>query len=70
MNTSAMASALRQELLILKLFLIQFNNANAYCGRLSFDMAQSGRWEPKFRTNETSDPIINNNFTTALSLCH
>lgn len=51
------------------IFLIQFNNANAYCGLLSFDTAQSGRRVPTFRTNEISDPIINNNFTAAFSLC-
>jgi hypothetical protein len=50
------------------LFIIQFNNANVYCGLLSFDIAQSGRWVPTFRMNEIS-VIINNNFTTALSLC-
>jgi len=64
-----MASTLRQELLVLKLFLIQFNNSNACCGVPSFETAQSGRWVPAFRTNKTSNPIINNNFTTALSLC-
>ena len=36
-----MASALRQVLLILMLFLIQFNNTYTYCGLRSYDRAQS-----------------------------
>jgi hypothetical protein len=69
MKTSAMASNLKQELLLLMLSLIQFNNSNVCCGLPSFETAQSGRGVPAFRTNKTSYPIINNNFTTALSLC-
>jgi hypothetical protein len=69
MKTSATASTLRQELLVLMLFLIQFNNANACCGLPSFETAQSGRWVPAFKTNKTSNPIINNNCITAITLC-
>jgi hypothetical protein len=42
MNTSAMASGLRQMLLILVPFLIQFNNAYPYCCIFSLDTAQPG----------------------------